>query len=1067
MQKLLQTILFFCAIPALTIAQINIIPVSSLGNTSTPVLNYIKDPTLNAWGFYCTRNDSTFCYSYTYNTQSNNGIGCPYDSLAFYYNQSQRVLGLENIILSGAQNIIGIDGGFVFSPIRYAFNTNGIILNGYNNINLWKAPQKFVAHSLYGNYFSQCEDSLFPERIDLINTLNNVPGPNGDTTLTWHHGFEFVSGGTYFDLGYVFASDKYDTNIQTIGNFCVPCWMSANTSMGERICGNNNDGIAMFLSGPGINGPYHYNAENIALIPGTNEPVCVRNIHPQLDIAGPCGLPKNTQYFVAGTDSAAEFPFSGFTVPMHVKKIPINPCDTYRINIALGSMGTRYVSIRDGYTGHDGAGASALILEKGSARTGFWQVVTTPLFQGYGIDTLVEGCPGAELTFVRFFNTAQPDSIHLQFQGSAINGLDIDALPEWVYFLPGQDSVSIQVNALFDSVNEGAEEFTIRLMPPGVYPCPVDTTEVHFTIIERPAFQAFMPDTFLFNPCSDASVVLNFDSISGLGPFSFQWADGSSADSVALIPDSSGYFAVTVFDACHADSAVLLPFVFRHAPAPVFQKINDNRVIHCASGNLNLSLQVINNFYPQLSYLWQNGSTDSTIAVNPLYDGHYIYHLQAFLPCAPDTFDFSFDLTVHNDTLDCSAFDIQPNQCPGFTYALFPSVAGGYPNYQFLWQYGSTNDSLFVSPMTTSSYRLTITDQCQIDTDVVEFTVNVPHFDPLRIVGPNQITLPCPTGMIKFNENSFYGIGGTGDSVLQNHYTYSWNNFKSTGLFFERFVTDDTLLVLRMTDRCGNDTAVLNIPIKTFHGPYLKASLQDTLHACVGQEFTFSPTVSDGVKPYGFAWSNNSFKSSLAFVPALPKTAFNVTVTDFCGFTKSASTTVYATAPLANFSATNDAYEPALIHFQNLSDSAVSYQWFFGDGGGDDTQNPSYQYQELKNWEVTLIATDFFGCLDSAIKPLDIPLNLFIPNAFTPDGDGINETWQPLGYGFMEIGYTIFDRWGGVIFHVDRSSDKVTAWDGTANGVNIPTGAYAYVIEVKPFIGLAQQVTGIVNVIRN
>ena len=56
--------------------------------------------------------------------------------------------------------------------------------------------------------------------------------------------------------------------------------------MGERICGTNNDGIAIFLSGPGINGPYTNGAENVALIPGTNEVVCVRNIHPQLDVAG-------------------------------------------------------------------------------------------------------------------------------------------------------------------------------------------------------------------------------------------------------------------------------------------------------------------------------------------------------------------------------------------------------------------------------------------------------------------------------------------------------------------------------------------------------------------------------------------------------------------------------------------------------------------------------------------------------------------------------------------------------------------------------------------------------------
>src|SRR5690606_38113064 len=100
------------------------------------------------------------------------------------------------------------------------------------------------------------------------------------------------------------------------------------------------------------------------------------------------------------------------------------------------------------------------------------------------------------------------------------------------------------------------------------------------------------------------------------------------------------------------------------------------------------------------------------------------------------------------------------------------------------------------------------------------------------------------------------------------------------------------------------------------------------------------------------------------------------------------------------------------IQFENESEGAISYRWFFGDGAESTEEQPVYSYQDLKEWEVTLIATDTFGCDDELTKALDIPLNLFIPNAFTPDGDGNNEVWQPLGYGFKTLGYTIFDRWG-------------------------------------------------------
>lgn len=1048
--------------------------VSTVSNNVDTILNFIKTPTLSAWGFTCNNNDSAACHTYLKNSTTNTNV-CPTDTQAEYINAFQYYAAsaqpMENAFLENYSATLPIDNGYIVGAPYLAYDALGNIFNP-PSINIWSLEQKYIVSAGSGANGApdQCDfQANTPDRTDLRNILNSVPGQDAEHILTFHHTFEFVSGGTYFDFGYVFASDKYDTNLQAAYQYCSSCWQIPSTSNGEHICGYNNDGIAIVLSGPGVTGPYYLGGENIAVVPSTNEPVCVRNIHPQLNVAGPCGLPKNQAYFIAGNDSMAPFPFSGLTKSMSVKKILINPCDTYRINIGLGIAGHYKVNGSGDTTlyNEDGLGTSALIIEKHSARTGFWQVVTTPLFQGYGLDTLVEGCAGAELTFVRFFNTAQPDSIHLEFQGAGINGVDIDSLPEWVYFLPGQDSVSIQVNAAFDQLAEGAEDFTIRLLPPGIYPCPVDTTEVNFTIIERPPFQVFMADTFRFNPCTDAAVTLSVDSIHGLGPFSFLWEDGSVTDSVSFVPDSSGAFSVTVYDACHADSAVLSPLVQRFAPAPVFQKINDNQVINCASGDLPIGVSVLSNYYQQLYYLWASGEADSVIGVNPIYDGQYNFELQAILPCLPDTFDFSFQLQVVNDTVSVSGFDMPAEYCPGTRHALTPSVAGGYPAYQFLWNNGSVNDTIFVQPEVTTTYDLTITDQCEIDSNLVRFTVNIPSYDPLNIVGPTEVRLPCPTGSVSFGNNDFYGVGGTGDSLRQSDYVFSWNNWASTSKVFQKDISKDTFLFLQMTDTCGNDTVVHRVQVIPFKGPFLKATLADTLHACIGQPFQFGPSVLDGVKPYRYRWSAGSSDSTISFVPTKAKDYFSVTVTDFCGFVKAAETDVYATMPLADFDAINDSYEPTIINFENLSSNgAITYKWVFGDGGEDVAENPSYQYQELQDWEVTLIATDTFGCHDSVTKSLDIPLNLFIPNAFSPDGDGLNETWQPLGYGFKEIGYTIYDRWGGVVFSTERSAAKVIAWDGTANGEPLPQGAYTYLIEVKPFVGLVQQITGEVTVVK-
>jgi len=71
------------------------------------------------------------------------------------------------------------------------------------------------------------------------------------------------------------------------------------------------------------------------------------------------------------------------------------------------------------------------------------------------------------------------------------------------------------------------------------------------------------------------------------------------------------------------------------------------------------------------------------------------------------------------------------------------------------------------------------------------------------------------------------------------------------------------------------------------------------------------------------------------------------------------------------------------------------------------------------------------------------PLNIYVPNAFTPNGDGINDLFGAKGDGIIEFNIQIFNRWGELVF---ESSDINKQWDGTYNGEKTETGAYAYSI---------------------
>lgn len=71
---------------------------------------------------------------------------------------------------------------------------------------------------------------------------------------------------------------------------------------------------------------------------------------------------------------------------------------------------------------------------------------------------------------------------------------------------------------------------------------------------------------------------------------------------------------------------------------------------------------------------------------------------------------------------------------------------------------------------------------------------------------------------------------------------------------------------------------------------------------------------------------------------------------------------------------------------------------------------------------------------------------LYIPNAFTPNGDGLNETFGPKGEGITEFNMQIFDRWGILIF---ESNDLTVQWDGFIHQDKAPVGVYVYKISAK------------------
>lgn len=128
----------------------------------------------------------------------------------------------------------------------------------------------------------------------------------------------------------------------------------------------------------------------------------------------------------------------------------------------------------------------------------------------------------------------------------------------------------------------------------------------------------------------------------------------------------------------------------------------------------------------------------------------------------------------------------------------------------------------------------------------------------------------------------------------------------------------------------------------------------------------------------------------------------------------------------------------------------VKHQWSFGDGTFSDQASPfhSYQYtQQAGNaFQVSYSVTDQYGCVKSITRPLDIYTNctVYIPNAFTPTGDGLNDLFRPLNVKLSDhYEFRILNRWGQEVFF---TKDISQGWDGRYKGQNQQTGTYVWMM---------------------
>jgi gliding motility-associated-like protein len=115
---------------------------------------------------------------------------------------------------------------------------------------------------------------------------------------------------------------------------------------------------------------------------------------------------------------------------------------------------------------------------------------------------------------------------------------------------------------------------------------------------------------------------------------------------------------------------------------------------------------------------------------------------------------------------------------------------------------------------------------------------------------------------------------------------------------------------------------------------------------------------------------------------------------------------------------------------------------------------------------VTLIVRALGSCANSVSPPVSqqvLPDGIFIPNSFTPNGDGLNDVLRVYGYKIKEMKMAVFNQWGEQLF---ETSDQSRGWDGTYRGKPQPSGVYMYVCRLLLTDGTTVDKRGAINLIR-
>lgn len=537
---------------------------------------------------------------------------------------------------------------------------------------------------------------------------------------------------------------------------------------------------------------------------------------------------------------------------------------------------------------------------------------------------------------------------------------------------------------------------------------------------------------------------------------SYDFGDGnlSNLDDPTHVFTEPGAYMIAQFvnNGCSFDTTFAEIVVFNN-PNPAFTTEEQGVCAGDPIQFINLSDEVNN-------VSWDFGDGNSSNVTNPSHTYSSGGTYQVTIQISSESFEcpgtLTQNVTVFNNP---NAGFTVPDQvgCSPFTVNFSNSTSGGS---FYTWDFGNGESSVNVNPVQTFInltsepvlYTVTLTaENLQLCSSAANFDI---------IVSPT----PSADFTMSSEESCFFPI------TLQ---------LQNQSVFAEGFDWDFGVLGSSTTQN-----PLVEIPAV---GSYPIALTASNAYGCSDtafQEFTINPLpvidfaadVTNGCQPLivnfqnfsqggaSYQWSIGPLITSaeedptvVLNTPGVYDVTLQVTTAEGCiALLEVDAALVVFPLPTASFthdpSGSTTIFE-STVDFTNQSTGAFTNFWTFGDGGSSFLENPSYTYAQPGTYTIVLEVESGFSCKALATSTIVIrdQFNVYVPNAFTPDNDRVNDVFKPVIVGESLLDsyeLTIFDRWGDVVF---QTVDLNAAWLGNYKGGDyyVQNDAYTWQIKYK------------------